>query len=295
MPATICAGLYTWACMLPGAPTAGNMAAQQYLGTSITAAPVLGLIAAGVTLVLTLLYLQFEVKKAQNKGIGFVTDEKIDETLNKLDQLEQEGKLPHPAIALIPLVCLAVVLIVTDSAIIAEFVAIVLALVLFRKNLGGWETLRKNIEASVASASSMIITAASIVAIGSVVKVAPGFQTIVDKIVSFTNSGGNPLLIFGVATTLLCGLNASGMGGLTVTLSAMADTFLGMGVSPAVLHRVGVIASTGLDSLPHSGGVVAVHAITGVSYKEGYKQVFVTTCVITLVAMFVVIILGNII
>lgn len=126
------------------------------------------------------------------------------------------------------------------------------------------------------------------------VKVAPGFDKIVDFILNFTQSGGNPLLIFGIATTLLCGLNASGMGGLSTTLSALGDTFINMGVNPEILHRVGVIASTGLDSLPHSGGIVAVLAISGISYKDGYKHLFVTTVIITLIAMFVAIIMGNI-
>ena len=52
--------------------------------------------------------------------------------------------------------------------------------------------------------------------------------------------------------------------------------------------------SVGLDSLPHSGGIVAVLAISGVSYKEGYKYLFVVTVVITLLALALALVLGNI-
>lgn len=111
---------------------------------------------------------------------------------------------------------------------------------------------------------------------------------------NFSTAGFNPLIIFGVATTLLCGLNASGMGGLATTLSVLAEPFMAMGVDPAILHRVGVIASVGLDSLPHSGGIVAVLQICGVSYKDGYKHLFVVTVVITLMALALSVIMGNI-
>jgi H+/gluconate symporter-like permease len=293
MPATICAGLFTWVCVLPGAPTVGNLVASQYLGTSTTAGAGLGIFAAAIILVLTLLYLNMEVKKARKAGIGFVADESIDSALSKVDQMEKEGRLPNPVVSLIPLITLTIILIITDNAVIAEFVAVVLSIVLLHKNLGGWDKFWKDMESAVSSTSSIIITASSIVAIGTVVKSAPGFQTIVDFIISFTNAGGNALLIFGIATTLLCGLNASGSGGLATTLSAMSETFLNMGIDPSLLHRIGVIASVGLDSLPHSGGVVAIHQIVGVSYKDGYKYVFVTTCVITLFALCVTALIAN--
>jgi H+/gluconate symporter-like permease len=84
------------------------------------------------------------------------------------------------------------------------------------------------------------------------------------------------------------------MGGLSTSLSVLAEPFLAMGVNAEILHRVGVIASVGLDSLPHSGGIVAVLQISGVSYKEGYKYMFVVTVVITLIALALSMVLGNI-
>lgn len=84
------------------------------------------------------------------------------------------------------------------------------------------------------------------------------------------------------------------MGGLSTTLSALGEAFLAMGVNPEILHRVGVIAATGLDSLPHSGGIVAVLTISGVSYKDGYRHLFMVTVVFTLMALAIAVVLGNI-
>ena len=140
----------------------------------------------------------------------------------------------------------------------------------------------------------MAISAAAITGIGSVVKVAPGFNDVIAMITSYSESGGNPLAVFGISTTVMAGLCASGMTGLSTALSVLAEPLLQMGVSAEAIHRIGLIASVGLDSLPHSGGIVATVSITGVSYKEGYKPVFVTTCVITVIALLVSIVMGTV-
>ena len=225
-------------------------------------------------------------------GGGFIVDEETSKVLAKTDEMEANGKLPNVVLAILPIVCVAVVLNVLKQDIsVALLSGIVLCCILFFKNITG---VQKLLTDAVSSAAVTTINASAIVAIGSVVKAAPGFNQIVNGILNFSTSGGNPLIIFGIATTLLCGLNASGMGGLSTTLSVLAEPFMAMGVNPAIMHRIGVIASVGLDSLPHSGGIVAVLAISGVSYKEGYKYLFVVTVVITLLALALALVLGNI-
>lgn len=194
--------------------------------------------------------------------------------------------------AVLPIICIAIVLNAFNMDIsVALLAGILLCAVLFYKNITG---VSQMVSDSISSAAVTAINASAIVGIGGVIKVVPGFQKIVDFVLDFSQSGGNPLIIFGIATTLLCGLNASGMGGLSTTLSVLAEPFMAMGVNPEIMHRIGVIASVGLDSLPHSGGIVAVLAISGISYKEGYKYMFMTTVVITLIALVVALALGNI-
>lgn len=292
IPGVIGAGIFTWVNMLPGNPSVMNIIPITYLNTTAMAAPVVGIIAAAVTLVLSLIYFSIETKKARIKGFAFVADADSEKVLKKSDEMEKNGKLPHPLLAFIPIVSIAVVLNVFKMDIsIALLTGIALCMLLFYKNLSGFA---EEIPQAISGAAVTVINASAIVGIGSVIKAVPGFQQIVDYILNFSNSGGNPLIIFGIATTLLCGLNASGMGGLTTTLSVLAEPFLAMGVNPAILHRIGVIASTGLDSLPHSGGIVAVLAISGISYKDGYKHLFMTTCVFTLISLAVALFIGNI-
>ncbi|QTL97146.1 GntP family permease [Iocasia frigidifontis] len=292
IPAAIGSGIFTWVTMFPGNPQIQNIIPSSYLPTDAMAAPVVGVISAAFALVLILVYLTFEAKKAKQKGIGFESDEETNQILAKADEMECNGKLPNVILSIAPIVAIAVVLNVFNQDIsVALLSGIVLCAALFFKNITG---VRKLLNDSVSSAAVTIVNASAIVAIGAVIKIAPGFQKIVDFILNFSQSGGNPLIIFGVATTLLCGLNASGMGGLSTTLTVLAKPFLAMGVNPDIMHRIGVIASVGLDSLPHSGGIVAILAISGVSYKDGYKHLFVTTVLITLLTLALALVLGNI-
>lgn len=292
IPATIGAGIFTWVTMLPGNPQVQNIIPSSFLPTNAMAAPVVGVVCGVFTLALILVYLMWESNRARKNGEGFIVDEETSKVLAKTDEMEANGKLPNVVLAILPIVCVAVVLNVLKQDIsVALLSGIVLCCILFFKNITG---VQKLLTDAVSSAAVTTINASAIVAIGSVVKAAPGFNQIVNGILNFSTSGGNPLIIFGIATTLLCGLNASGMGGLSTTLSVLAEPFMAMGVNPAIMHRIGVIASVGLDSLPHSGGIVAVLAISGASYKEGYKYLFVVTVVITLLALALALVLGNI-
>ena len=292
IPATIGAGIFTWVTMLPGNPQVQNIIPSSFLPTNAMAALVVGVVCGVFTLALILVYLMWESNRARKNGEGFIVDEETSKVLAKTDEMEANGKLPNVVLAILPIVCVAVVLNVLKQDIsVALLSGIVLCCILFFKNITG---VQKLLTDAVSSAAVTTINASAIVAIGSVVKAAPGFNQIVNGILNFSTSGGNPLIIFGIATTLLCGLNASGMGGLSTTLSVLAEPFMAMGVNPAIMHRIGVIASVGLDSLPHSGGIVAVLAISGVSYKEGYKYLFVVTVVITLLALALALVLGNI-
>jgi H+/gluconate symporter-like permease len=55
-----------------------------------------------------------------------------------------------------------------------------------------------------------------------------------------------------------------------------------------VLHRVAAMASGGMDTLPHNGAVITLLAVTGLSHRQAYKDIFAITLIKTL-AVFVII------
>ena len=48
------------------------------------------------------------------------------------------------------------------------------------------------------------------------------------------------------------------------------------------------MASGGMDTLPHNGAVITLLAVTGLTHRQSYKDIFAITCIKTL-AVFAVI------
>jgi H+/gluconate symporter-like permease len=72
----------------------------------------------------------------------------------------------------------------------------------------------------------------------------------------------------------------------------MSDSFISAAqaanIPLEVLHRVASMASGGMDTLPHNGAVITLLAVTGLTHKVAYKDIFVITMIKT-AAVFVVI------
>jgi H+/gluconate symporter-like permease len=65
------------------------------------------------------------------------------------------------------------------------------------------------------------------------------------------------------------------------------------GINPALMHRVAVIGSGTLDSLPHNGAVVTLLALCGLSHRESYLDIVMVAIVSALLALAAVIALGS--
>jgi H+/gluconate symporter-like permease len=55
-----------------------------------------------------------------------------------------------------------------------------------------------------------------------------------------------------------------------------------------VLHRVVAMASGGMDTLPHNGAVITLLAVTGLTHRESYREIFAVTVIKTLAVFFVI-------
>jgi H+/gluconate symporter-like permease len=66
-----------------------------------------------------------------------------------------------------------------------------------------------------------------------------------------------------------------------------------IGLDPALLHRVAVIGSGTLDSLPHNGAVVTLLTVCGSTHRDSYRDIVMVGIVGALVALVAVIALGS--
>jgi H+/gluconate symporter-like permease len=79
---------------------------------------------------------------------------------------------------------------------------------------------------------------------------------------------------------------------MSIALATMAETFIAgaqsAGIPLEVLHRIASMASGGMDTLPHNGAVITLLAVTGLTHRDSYKDIFAVT-VIKTAAVFVAI------
>jgi H+/gluconate symporter-like permease len=287
IPAVIAAGCWTFACAhLPGTPQVLNVVPIPYLGTTTMAAPVVGLVVGTITCIAICFYMLYVSKRARRLGHRFIVDDHVTKILSNADT-----KAPvNPYLAFLPIVLVLIVLnVIKINVNAAMFCGVVLCVVLFFKNLKGvsYESI---LNTAVGNSAMALITTGGIVGFGTVVQASPAYNSLLNTALSI---GGSPLVSFGVTTTLIAGACGSGIGGVGVALSSIGKQYLAMGINPEILHRVATSAGVGLDSLPHNGAVTTLTSMTDLTHKECYIHIFITTVLITTIALCIAIAMGT--
>jgi len=161
-------------------------------------------------------------------------------------------------------------------------------------NFGRLSALRESMDAGANASVLPVLSVASLVGFGAVVAAMPAFATVRDWVLSI---GGGPLVSLAAAVNVLAALTGSASGGLTIALDALGGTYLNLaaeqGIDPALMHRVAVIGSGTLDSLPHNGAVVTLLAVCGSTHRESYRDIVIVGIVGALIALVAVIALGS--
>ena len=154
--------------------------------------------------------------------------------------------------------------------------------------------LRTTIDAGANASVLPAVSVASLVGFGAVVAAMPAFAGVRDAVLGI---GGGPLVSLAVAINVLAGLTGSASGGLTIALDTLGATYMAraaeIGLDPGLLHRIAVIGSGTLDTLPHNGAVVTLLAICGATHRESYRDIVVAGIVGPLIALATVIALGS--
>ena len=123
---------------------------------------------------------------------------------------------------------------------------------------------------------------------GAIIAALPGFLVVANALQAIPD----PLVNQAVSVTALAGITGSASGGLSIALAAMGDTFIAnaqaYGIPMEVLHRVAAMASGGMDTLPHNGAVITLLAVTGLTHRQSYKDIFAITAIKTLAVFFII-------
>jgi H+/gluconate symporter-like permease len=316
IPGTIALGAFTFTMdSLPGTPQIQNIIPTTFFKTDIYAAPWLGLIGAVFILICGLSYLEWCRRRAAAAGEGYG-----DGHTNEPEAFEHE-KLVHPLIAILPLIMVGVMNKVFTNAIplfygekvsfIPAVIGKVTPVVQQTKAIAAiwavegallvgiatvfvfaWKTVfakfAEGSKGAVGGALLATMNTASEYGFGAVIAALPGFLVVANALSSIPN----PLINEAITVTALAGITGSASGGMGIALAAMAETFIAnaaaAGIPLEVFHRVASMASGGMDTLPHNGAVITLLAVTGLTHRQSYKDIFAITIIKTM-AVFVVI------
>ncbi|GAB3373599.1 GntP family permease [Lysobacter rhizosphaerae] len=318
IPGTIALGAFTFTMdALPGTPQIQNIIPTSFFGTDSWAAPLLGVTGAVFILVAGLSYLEWRRRVALKRGEGYGDPA----TLVNEPATFAGTALSHPFVAILPLVLVGVsnklfsVLIpqwygssheftpavIGNAAPVVQEISKVAAIWAVQGALlvgiltvlvFAWRPVKASFaegsKSAIGGALLASMNTASEYGFGAVIAALPGFVVVANALAAIPN----PLVNEAVTVTALAGITGSASGGMSIALAAMADSFIAnaqaAGIPMEVLHRVAAMASGGMDTLPHNGAVITLLAVTGLTHRQSYKDVFAITVIKTL-AVFVAI------
>lgn len=303
IPGTIALGAFTFTMdALPGTPQIQNIIPTTFFNTTTWAAPWMGVIGSIFILICGMAYLSWRRKQAFNAGEGYGSDH-----INEPEPFAKE-RLPHPLLAIAPLILVGVLNKYFTIAIpvyfgssftvalpghpltveVSKLVAIwavegaLLAGIVLVIACAYKQVLKKFAEGSKAAIAGALLASmntASEYGFGGIIAALPGFTVVADGLKSIPN----PLVNEAIAVTVLAGITGSASGGMSIALATMSDLFITAAnaahIPLEVLHRVASMASGGMDTLPHNGAVITLLAVTGLTHKTSYRDIFTITLI----------------
>lgn len=316
IPGTIALGAFTFTMdALPGSPQIQNIIPTGFFGTTALAAPILGTIGGVFILLCGMAYLEWRRRVALAAGEGY-GEGHLNEPAPPVDE-----RLPPAWLAVLPLLVVGLsnlvythwipelygsshsfvpsvmgspAPVVQDVPKVAAVWAVMAALLtgILCVLATAWSAVTtafaEGTKAAVGGAMLAAMNTASEYGFGAVIAALPGFLVVANAMSAIPD----PLVHQAVTVTSLAGITGSASGGMGIALAAMADTFIAhanaAGIPMEVLHRVASMASGGMDTLPHNGAVITLLAVTGLTHRQSYKDIFAITIIKT-IAVFVII------
>jgi H+/gluconate symporter-like permease len=125
-----------------------------------------------------------------------------------------------------------------------------------------------------------LVLAGCVMGFGLVIQKAACFQTIIDWVFGLKF---NPYITAMISVAIVAGLCADGIAAMMMWLPIFGQQYIAQGVNPQALHRILVSTTQTFDSLPHSQSTAISLSVFGLTHKEAYWDVFVTTVIIPVI------------
>lgn len=256
---------------------------NMFLGTGLYDAPILS-IATGIVGILLFLFYQIRlVKKARANGEGY-----DGEAVEDLDL--SDDQLPSFVSSVIPLVVVVVASIVfskitymnntyttwpTQLVALAQLAGcVVLVAMQFKrcKKIGFARILSQGCT----NMWGFLMLAGCVYGFGQVITSAACITPIQNAILTLNL---NPYITAMISVAVIAGLCTDGITAMMIWLPMFGQSYLDMGVNAGALRRLLLCTTQTFDSLPHAQSVANTLGVFGLTHKQAYKELFITTVV----------------
>jgi H+/gluconate symporter-like permease len=317
MPGVIALGAFSFTMdSLPGTPQIQNIIPSTFFKTTGWAAPALGTVGSIFMVVVGLIYLEWRRKSVMAKGEDYGSA-----LVNEPEHVAASA-LPNPVLAIMPLILVGAAnylftkwiplwygasytvapqvlpgihapvttSIKTVTAIWAVEAALILGIAVvvssaYRRVAAAFA---EGTRVAAGGALLAAMNTASEYGFGAVIAALPGFVVIGDALKTIPN----PLVNAAVSVSTLAGVTGSASGGMSIALAATSELLIknaqAAHIPMEILHRVVAMASGGMDTLPHNGGVITLLAVTGLTHRQSYREIFAVTSIKTIAVAFVI-------
>lgn len=271
---------------MPGTPQIQNLIPMEYFHTTPTSGWIIGIVTTLIMAVGGYFWLSYREKSLSAKGEGFI------ESDDAVSDSGEDEHIPNWILSLVPLLIVVLLLNVVKLEPIYALLLGVLSIMLI--NLKDYKKFIFSVNEGAKGSVMAILNTSAAVGFGAVIAVIPAFDNITTWLL---NISSNPLVAESLAVQIMAIITGSASGGMGIALSTLGDTFYNLsqttGISPDAFHRMAAIAS-GASIFPNNGALLTLLAVTGLSHRETYKDVFVVAFIIPTIAMIVGIIMGAI-
>ena len=320
LPGLLWMGIFTYSMVaIPGTPQIQNIIPTAFFGTTTWAGIWLGLIGAALYFVMAWGWVSYRAKKLRAAGEGYGDHLQNEPEVSSAEDLPDWKLSSIPLVMVIALNLiisnpfdwswayhwdqssldsmsdLKLSLLASSvgkvqaiwSINAALILSCIVAAIIGRKCLAAKGGVMHPVNTGAVGSMAAILNVASCYAFGCVVAAVPAFETIKQTLLGIS-IGDGPLGSAVITTLIMCGITGSASGGETIALGMLGDQWLAManqiGMNPEVLHRIVALASECIDTPPHSGALITLMAVCGLSHKESYYDVFILTLLKTSVA-----------
>lgn len=282
------AGAGAFVLAAPGSPQIQNVIPTA-LGTTLTAAPVMGALMTVIGMVISIIVVEWYYKRTM-KQVEAGEIEGWIATGNEITHKKE--KTPGVIGGFAPLVVVIGIIIVCSIAVDgmnATFLAViamcfgVIAALVFNFNCieGDKKALFKNwLKDSSVGAAGSALTLGAVVGFGTIVSSTDAFASIVQALMGMDMS----VYWKGVLSTgAIAGICGSASSGCQLTMQYLGEYFINSGANLDILHRLIANASITFDALPHATGCFLMFSYFGLNHKIAYKYVFVLNVLIPVI------------